>query len=117
MGFFGSLVKGIGNAAQDAIKKSISENWKKINSISQNRLEEIYREREESGQRDTTHTLIVLALVVKNPYIIDSSSNSEDLIRKVKSIKRSIELDESREFREIREAIRSFENKFSSFDS
>ena len=46
MGFFGSLVKGIGNAAQDAIKKSISENWKKINSISQNRLEEVYRERE-----------------------------------------------------------------------
>ena len=52
MGFFGSLVKGIGNAAQDAIKKSISENWKKINSISQNRLEEIYRER---GVRPARH--------------------------------------------------------------
>lgn len=112
MSFFGSIMKGIGNAAQDTIKRGLSENWRKINSMSQNRLEEIYREREESGQRDTTYTLIVLALTAKNPYTIKSTN--EDLSRKIKSIKRTIELEDSRDFREIREAIKSFENRFES---
>ena len=99
-------MKGIGNAAQDTIKRGLSENWRKINSMSQNRLEEIYRERE------TTYTLIVLALTAKNPYTIKSTN--EDLSRKIKSIKRTIELEDSRDFREIREAIKSFENRFES---
>ena len=105
-------MKGIGNAAQDTSKRGLSQNWRKINSMSQNRLEEIYREREESGQRDTTYTLIVLALTAKNPYTIKSTN--EDLSRKIKSIKRTIELEDSRDFREIREAIKSFENRFES---
>ncbi|WP_031430825.1 hypothetical protein [Methylomicrobium agile] len=110
MSFFGSLMKGLGDATQNAAIKGIALSWEKIRSISPDRLEEIYKERRESNQYDIVGALAILALYRNAPYSsVSAVGNEERWKRTINGIKRTIELENGREFEEIREAIRNFE--------
>ncbi|QXW30376.1 hypothetical protein KXJ75_04175 [Aeromonas sanarellii] len=106
MGFFDvltSVAKNAGEAAKNANVKMIEETWKKLSSLSKNRLEGLI---EEKSISNTVGFLAYLRLRQFDSYSANRLVNSEDEIkRKAASMKRAIEMHESDAIDEIRREI------------
>jgi len=111
MGFFDSLAKSVGNAVSSAAVQGISTNWEKIRKLPSDRLESLYKDRQNQNKYDMVGMLAILALCKMNSYHPDSmeENQNESWKKRIQNIKKMIELESGREFVEIRDAIEIFE--------
>ncbi len=113
MGFFDSLKK-VADSAGESLKNSaitnIEKNWKETESLSDDRLKAIYKDR---GIDNSIGFLALLKLASRGQlYGINFDSNAKETAAyKANNMKRTIEREESYIFDEIRNAIEALLKK------
>jgi hypothetical protein len=113
MGFFDSLKK-VADSAGESLKNSVitnlEKNWKDMEKLGDDRLKEIYKDR---GAEHTMGYVALLKLASRGQlYGINFDHNTkETLTNKAAHTKRTIELEDSYVFDDIRNAVEALLKK------
>ena len=107
MGFFGGIMKSMGDSLKREKLKALGENWQKIKSLPRERVESLIQDRIENGRIDMIAALAALSRPEFSSKFSDD--DDENLANCVRGLKRDIELENSNLFDEIRESIKKFE--------